>query len=471
MLFVAIVLWVTSILLLLTDYRKVQIRWLALATFFGGCGGIAVYLHETVRPSWNTTIHSPAAIQFMEVFQAFFSLLNYYGLPYAFIMCALYFIPYRASSLKRVHVALFLLIPPLITYILSPSYTPHQPVNHLWMSVWAIPYILAGSWFIASMPSPNLAMRTANTLTKLAILPPVLFAAVVGYVLPSFDIYGMWRYNPWFISFAFFLFLIAMFKTGFLGVRLYIERKRMDSTLRAITSGSSILHHAIKNEIGKIRLFSEKMRNEALQQGNDDWCEDVRVIEEASDRVLAMIQKVQGQTKDHKLVEEVLPLQNWVNEVVRSLGLPSRSVQIAVHCDPAIAIQGDQAQLTETLTNLCRNAIEAMPQGGMLTIRSHIGKRKHVLEISDSGIGMSSAQLKKAVDPFYTTKSGGLNFGLGLAYCYQVIKKHNGNLSLHSREGQGTRVTLIFPARRWHVMNDSVAGTTKEEQKWTRSAL
>ncbi|GIQ71192.1 sensor histidine kinase [Xylanibacillus composti] len=470
MLFVTIVLWSTSLLLLLTDFRKVQIRWLALVTFFGGCGGVAVHLDESVRPAWDASLHTPAANQMLDVLQAFFSLLNYYGLPYAFVLSALYFNPFFLPSMKRHYAALFLLIPPLLTFALSPAYTPQKPVMHMWMALWALPYILAGSWLIASMPSPNLAMRTSNYLAKLAILPPVLFATVVGYILPAFGVYGMWRYNPWFIGLAFLLFLVAMFKTGFLGVRLYIERKRLDSTLRAITSGTTILHHAIKNEIGKIRLFSEKMKSEAEEKGLADWYEDVRVIEEASNRVLAMIRKVQGQTKDQKLIEEPFPLRSWIEEVLKSLGLPSRQIQTDVHGDSAIVMHGDKALLTEALTNLCNNAMEAMPQGGSLTIRAHLGKRKHVLEISDTGIGMSPYQLKKAVDPFYTTKGGGLNFGLGLAYCYQVMQKHNGSLTLYSREGEGTRAAMTFPARRWSIVPSS-ADLGKEGKAWTQSAL
>ena len=105
-----------------------------------------------------------------------------------------------------------------------------------------------------------------RTLLLLAVLPAVLIALTMNYVLPLFGFSGLWVYNVWPIGFAFVIFLFSFFNFGFLGVQLLIEKRQIDYSLRAITSGTAMLNHAIKNDIGKIKLFTEKIAREAGEQ-------------------------------------------------------------------------------------------------------------------------------------------------------------------------------------------------------------
>lgn len=108
---------------------------------------------------------------------------------------------------------------------------------------------------------------------------------------------------------------------------------------------------------------------------------------------------------------------------------------------PMIAIDGNQ--LSQVFVNLILNAIDAMPDGGTLTIRSMMKEKDIVIQFEDTGIGIPREELSKIFDPFFTTKERGT--GLGLAVSYNIIKKMNGTLSVESELGKGTIFTITIP--------------------------
>jgi PAS domain S-box-containing protein len=125
-------------------------------------------------------------------------------------------------------------------------------------------------------------------------------------------------------------------------------------------------------------------------------------------------------------------------------------------------LPGIESEIRDALTNLVFNAVDAMPLGGTITIRSyaqpaatgptkdrHPGPRPSpftelVIEVTDTGIGMDEMTKERCLEPFFTTK-GEKGTGLGLAMVYGVMQRHNGKIEIESAPGQGTRVRLIFP--------------------------
>ena len=121
-------------------------------------------------------------------------------------------------------------------------------------------------------------------------------------------------------------------------------------------------------------------------------------------------------------------------------------VRIEVDAQPDLrTLIGDPTALTHAVMNLFLNAAEAMPEGGVLAIRTR-NLEPDAIEIlvEDSGTGMAQDVLAKAMDPFFTTKSHGKGNGLGLAMVYRTVKAHGGDLELDSEPGRGTRVRLVF---------------------------
>ena len=103
---------------------------------------------------------------------------------------------------------------------------------------------------------------------------------------------------------------------------------------------------------------------------------------------------------------------------------------------------GDGDRLKQVLLNLCKNAVEAMPQGGVLTVRGYTTGDRVVLEVKDTGRGIPEGI--DIFEPFMSTKSEGT--GLGLAIVQQIVTNHQGALTYTSAPGQGTIFTLVFPA-------------------------
>ena len=127
----------------------------------------------------------------------------------------------------------------------------------------------------------------------------------------------------------------------------------------------------------------------------------------------------------------------------------TRGIQVEVVTefpDPVYTL-GHAAELRQALTNLIFNAVDAMPDGGRLSLRSRSFNDGSVvcLEVSDSGIGMDPATRDRCMEPFFTTK-GEAGTGLGLAMVFGILQRHQGMLEIESQLGQGTTFRLSFPA-------------------------
>jgi PAS domain S-box-containing protein len=107
-------------------------------------------------------------------------------------------------------------------------------------------------------------------------------------------------------------------------------------------------------------------------------------------------------------------------------------------------VKGNPSELYEMLVNLIKNALEAMPDGGSLSIMTEICGGQIKFSIADSGIGIPEENLPRLFQPFFTTK-GVKSSGLGLSSSYGIIKKHHGEISVKSPPGQGTTFTIILP--------------------------
>ena len=110
---------------------------------------------------------------------------------------------------------------------------------------------------------------------------------------------------------------------------------------------------------------------------------------------------------------------------------------------PELEVFFDEVLMRQALTNLVQNAVEAMPEGGTLTVRGMSTSRELSLTIADTGTGIPRDTLKKIFLPFFTTKDTGV--GLGLALVHKIVLSHGGRIDVKSNEGQGTTFTVILP--------------------------
>ncbi|HEX5830329.1 MAG TPA: ATP-binding protein, partial [Gemmatimonadaceae bacterium] len=156
-----------------------------------------------------------------------------------------------------------------------------------------------------------------------------------------------------------------------------------------------------------------------------------------------------------------------LNGVVRGLArMLERLIvdDVTLHLDlaPALdAVSADPGQLEQVLMNLALNARDAMPHGGVLTVRTRATTvpdgpmgaplppgRYVTLEVCDEGVGMDAATLARAFEPFFTTKRPGAGTGLGLATVHGIVRQSGGDVRIESRPRHGTMVTVLLPAAR-----------------------
>jgi two-component system NtrC family sensor kinase len=125
----------------------------------------------------------------------------------------------------------------------------------------------------------------------------------------------------------------------------------------------------------------------------------------------------------------------------------ARNIEFVVETADALApVAGDAGQLQQVVIILAENAIDAMPQGGTLSLRTYEDGGAVCLEARDTGVGIAQANLAKIFDPFFTTKEVGRGTGLGLAVCYGIVTEHGGRISVDSTVGRGTTFTVRLPA-------------------------
>lgn len=108
-------------------------------------------------------------------------------------------------------------------------------------------------------------------------------------------------------------------------------------------------------------------------------------------------------------------------------------------------ITADPGQLTQVLVNLVVNAVQAMPDGGKLTVATHVGDRYISLTVEDTGVGMSHKVAQKIFMPFFTTKDVDQGTGLGLAVVHGIVTSHGGSIKVDSKVGRGTRFEVKLP--------------------------
>ena len=144
--------------------------------------------------------------------------------------------------------------------------------------------------------------------------------------------------------------------------------------------------------------------------------------------------------------------QTNLNAVInRAYDLASHSaalqhVGVIKELDPALPdITADADQLQQVFTNLILNAIQAMPQGGKLYLRTSANDKKIKIEVEDTGTGISPENMNKLFTPFFTTKREVKGVGLGLAISYGIVQRHKGKIEVQSKLGQGTTFTILLP--------------------------
>ena len=229
--------------------------------------------------------------------------------------------------------------------------------------------------------------------------------------------------------------------------RLHLEAQlhqaqKMDS-LGSLAGGVA---HDMNNVLAAIQALGTVHCFQAPE--GSDLRQGLQTIIKACERGGVLVKSLLGFARKHLDQEQVIDLNALVREEAALLERTTFQ-RIRLNLDleaSSLPVRGDPAGLGHALLNLCVNAVDAMPFGGELTLRTRNDAfTRVVLEVQDTGTGMAKAVLDKAMDPFFTTKPQGQGTGLGLAIVYGTVHAHGGTLELESTLGQGTLVRISLP--------------------------
>jgi len=128
----------------------------------------------------------------------------------------------------------------------------------------------------------------------------------------------------------------------------------------------------------------------------------------------------------------------------KSLLANETAITVVTELQPVSAVVGNPSELREILTNLIFNAVDAMPHGGKITVRTRMANREAIIEVADNGSGMTPDVRNRCLNPFFSTK-GDKGTGLGLAMVFGIVKRHQGTLQIDTQIGRGTSFRISLP--------------------------
>ena len=224
------------------------------------------------------------------------------------------------------------------------------------------------------------------------------------------------------------------------------------SKLTTMGELAASIAHELNNPLATISLRIELLANSLSH--DEEKSHLLKIITAEVERMAKLIGRLLRFSHQHD--HEFLTL-NIRDEMETSLELVeyhlrARKIQVEREFDANLpTIQADPEQLRQIFLNLLTNASDAMPQGGTLVTRLRSvdvenGGRGVRIELTDSGLGITPANLERIWEPFFTTKPEGKGTGLGLAISRRAIEAHHGTISIASNSGKGTTVSIFLPA-------------------------
>ena len=243
---------------------------------------------------------------------------------------------------------------------------------------------------------------------------------------------------------------------------MLIELKRHEDQLiqsrkmAAIGNLTAGIAHELNNPLNNISLTTEALIDEFDDWDKDDKLRMLNTIAAQVERAGTTVANLLDFTRRDESSFEEISVNDILNRTVALIGneISLNNIQLKLDlADNLPRLMGNVHNLQQVFLNLFLNAIQAMPDGGSLTVKSCVDDGQIRIDVADSGVGIPPENLDKVFDPFFTTKEVGKGTGLGLSVSYGIIRKHHGQVTVASEVGKGTTFTITLP-----VSNGVIAG-------------
>jgi PAS domain S-box-containing protein len=235
-------------------------------------------------------------------------------------------------------------------------------------------------------------------------------------------------------------------------------RLRRAENLASLTTLAAGVAHEIKNPLGSISIHIQLMqkaleanrglmaRGAANTEGLDQLDKYIAVVNEEIDRLNHIVVDFLFAVRPMNLDLREGNINVLIGELMEFMGfeLSGASIVCNLELEEGLPLlKFDERYLKQALLNLVKNAAAAMPGGGKLTVKTGRKDNEAFISVMDTGLGIPEENLSKIFEPYFTTKATGS--GLGLTLVFKIIREHQGEISVKSREGEGTSFTISLP--------------------------
>jgi len=234
-----------------------------------------------------------------------------------------------------------------------------------------------------------------------------------------------------------------------------LEQQVMHSEkLAALGRLAAGVAHEIGNPLTSISTFAQLLREMAKDEFSQN---SLDIINNHIQRITDIVRRMSAFARADSLKIKPVQLNDVLQSTLDLMRLDKRmknTISFESSFDPGLPLTMiDEGQVSQVFINIILNALDAMPEGGTLTVRTRreqndSGKETIVIEVADTGIGIPAQDLEKIFDPFYTTKEVGSGTGLGLSLSYNIIKRFKGDIKVESEAGRGTIFTIMLPVEK-----------------------
>jgi len=222
------------------------------------------------------------------------------------------------------------------------------------------------------------------------------------------------------------------------------EKLLQSQKLASIGILASGVAHEINNPLGGMFNCVQMLQ----QMGKDEEFRNryIKLLEDGLKRIENTVGKLLWMSRKEDKKPDIVEIKQSLQDAYRFIEykIKNNNITYNENIDNGISIVIDPHDLQQIMLNLMINAVQSMSNGGILNVEAHRNNSKVILEMSDTGNGIGQEDMDKIFDPFYTTKMPGEGTGLGLWVTYEIIKSYDGEISVESEEGKGSKFILQF---------------------------
>ncbi|QVY62252.1 sensor histidine kinase [Cytobacillus gottheilii] len=214
--------------------------------------------------------------------------------------------------------------------------------------------------------------------------------------------------------------------------------------MEAVEQMGAAISHEIRNPLTAAMGFVHLMKEPAISPKKR--MEYLSIVKEELESAERVIQNYLTFSKPSLGYIEEIPVKTELLKVINILkpSANQNSVEITTNFAILGSIEGDRQKFHQCFLNVIKNSIESMPRGGHIYIYTHYTKTHIIIEIEDTGVGMSQEQIQRLGEPYYSTK-GSKGTGLGMMVVFSIVKAMKGTIKVESEINQGTIFTFTFP--------------------------